>query len=136
MSSLLVEIWLWLVVAALSGLAAGWLLWGRGAERTAAIYRGRIARLRRNWEMVEEQLSTALARISELEDSSSGRTVADPSGSAIPSNDTDVGDPWSNERDMLEATVAGLDQRIQTLETRPLLQNAVVDAPPIDRSRI
>jgi len=63
----LVEIWICLTIAGLMGVLAGWLLWGRRTKRIVASYRGRLAKLRTNWETVEDRLAEALERASALE---------------------------------------------------------------------
>ena len=67
MTFLLAEIWACLSVAALTGVLAGWLVCARRNKRIVATYRGRLARLRANWETVEERLAEALTRASTLE---------------------------------------------------------------------
>ena len=66
MSSLL-EIWMCLSVAALLGVFAGWIVWGRHVDRVVASYRGRLVKLRKNWETVEEALAHELSRRTALE---------------------------------------------------------------------
>ena len=67
MTFLFAEIWACLSVAALMGVLAGWLVSAHRNKRILATYRGRFARLRSNWETVEERLAEALDRASALE---------------------------------------------------------------------
>lgn len=67
MTLLFAEIWACLSVTALTGVLAGWLVCARRNKRIVATYRGRLARLRANWETVEERLAETLNRASTLE---------------------------------------------------------------------
>jgi hypothetical protein len=112
------EIWLCLLAAGLSGVAAGWLVWSRPNERVKAVYRARLAKFRGNWETADEQLDRALARISELERAMVDRETR-PQGS--PRTDSsaepaETRDSFRIEHQLLEATVRGLDERLRSLE--------------------
>jgi hypothetical protein len=127
MNILLAEIWLCLFVSALLGVAAGWLLWGRSNQRLRLYYRGRLAKLRRNWETVEDQLATALARVSELEGLLHERASEASLHLSEPEPSDDV---WEDEARVLETTVRGLEERIRSLETSQALQDESVDSVP------
>jgi predicted nuclease with TOPRIM domain len=60
MTPLLGEIWMCLSLAAVLGVLAGWVVWGRRTDRIVASYSRRLGRLRSNWEAVEERLTDAL----------------------------------------------------------------------------
>ncbi len=59
------EIWLGWILAGILGAVAGWLL--LRTNRLVLSHRRRVARLRENWDTVEERLAEALKRVSELE---------------------------------------------------------------------
>jgi hypothetical protein len=77
MIGILVEIWLCLALAALAGVGAGWLAWGRHSAKVIDSYRARLAKMRRDWEIVDEGLSESLDRASVLE------RAACPEGSSV-----------------------------------------------------
>ena len=134
MNILLAEIWLCLFVSALLGVAAGWLLWGRSNQRLRLYYRGRLKRLRRNWETVEDQLASALARVSELEGLAQERGASEASlhlSEPEPSEDV-----WEEEARVLETTVRGLEERIRSLETSQAPQSEPIESVPISRRRL
>lgn len=59
------EAWIGWAVAGLLGVLTGWLI--LRTRRIIVTYRGRVARVRENWETVEERLADALKRVSRLE---------------------------------------------------------------------
>jgi uncharacterized membrane-anchored protein YhcB (DUF1043 family) len=125
LTNLLAEIWLCLVAAAFLGVVAGWLVWGRSTERIKEAYRRRLVSLRENWEDVEEQLVEALSRASELETALSDRQRDSVQReAALQSILMESEDAWKNERQLLEATVSVLDERVRTLEADHRLQGA------------
>jgi hypothetical protein len=67
MTPLLAEMWMCLSVAALLGVLAGWLVWGRRTARIVASYDRRLDRLRTNWETVEARLAEALQQNSAIQ---------------------------------------------------------------------
>jgi chromosome segregation ATPase len=113
----LLDIWLCLCVAALLGVFAGWIVWGRHVDRVIASYRGRLAKLRRNWETVEDALARELSRTSALE------TERDELRSKIKQSQTVYDsilevkeEAWKEERCALEDAMQKLQDRIATLE--------------------
>jgi chromosome segregation ATPase len=119
MSGLLAEIWVCVSLAALLGVVAGWLVWGRHSQVVLASYRGRLARLRENWETVEEHLTEALDRVSALE-----RELDQTKAELDRSEDTlehmrGKEEVWRDERRSLEDRLRKLDERILDLEPRP-----------------
>ena len=130
MSYLLAEIWLCLILATVLGVAAGWVLWGRPNQRLKLVYRRRLAKLRGNWETVEDQLARSLARVSELE----GVLRDGPAREAPP--DPPVFEPvaihnvWEEEARVLETTVRGLEERIRSLEASQTLSPDSIEPPP------
>lgn len=128
------EIWPCLILAALLGVLAGWLVWGRRTERIIAAYRGRLAKVRRNWETVEEQLAGALERASQLERVCGDRKAEiERSETAFQSILQEKEEAWRNERRLLEATVRRLDERILSLEAGPRIQTRPVELQPEKR---
>jgi hypothetical protein len=128
MSIVLTEIWLCLTVAAILGMATGWLLWGKPNRRLRAVYRRRLARLQGNWEAVEEELAKSLARVAELERAASERTDGDGRGSPSEPDPRETREPVSNEADLLTAAVRGLEERILCLEAGVLTHEGANDA--------
>jgi chromosome segregation ATPase len=127
MTYLVTEIWLCLVLAALMGVLAGWVVWGRRTERRLSVCRGRLARLRRNWETVEDRLAEALEHASELENARRNLEVKlEECEIALHSVLQEREDVFRNERRLLELTVRELKERLfaleagQRIETRPL----------------
>ncbi len=59
------EAWIGWVLAGLLGLLTAWLL--LRTRRMVVSYRGRMVRLRENWDIVEERLADALKRVSKIE---------------------------------------------------------------------
>jgi chromosome segregation ATPase len=126
MTYIVTEIWLCLILACLLGVLASWLVWGRQSERIIAVYRGRLAKLRRNWEAVEEQLAAALERASELEKARGGlQAELDRREIDFQSILQEKEEAWRNKRRLLEAAVRGLDERIRSLEAGQRIQRPV-----------
>jgi chromosome segregation ATPase len=125
------EIWPCLILAALLGVLAGWLVWGRRTERIIAVYRGRLAKVRRNWETVEERLAGALERASQLERVCGDRKAEiERRETAFQSILQEKEEGWRNERRLLEATVRRLDERILSLEAGQRIQTRPVELQP------
>ena len=114
MLSLLVDIWPCLVIAAILGVLAGWFLWGRDLKRVIATYRRRLAKVRGNWETVEERLTHALARASALEIE---RDSIQREWAANQLMMQEREDTWKQERRLLDETVRQLNQRLVVLES-------------------
>lgn len=117
MTSLL-EIWMCLSGAALLGVLAGWLVWGRRTERIVVYYRGRLAKLRRNWETVEEGLAEELKRASVLE-RERDELLSELKRSQIDfeSNHQMKEEAWRDERRRLEDAVQQLQERLIAWES-------------------
>jgi chromosome segregation ATPase len=107
--SLLIDIWPCLAIAALMGVAAGWMVWGRNTNRIVASYRGRLAKVRGNWETVEEQLAQALARSSALQQERD-TLKKEWSESQVTLHERE--EAWKQERRLLDETVRQLNQRL------------------------
>lgn len=135
MTELVAEIWLCLIASALLGVVAGWLIWGRSTERIITEYRWRLARIRGNWETVEEQLVESLSRAAELEralcDRQRENDLRETTQKSILRESEDA---WRKERRLLEATVSGLDEHIRSLEAAPPVQPVQSVQSPIDVS--
>ena len=130
MSYLVAEIWLCLIVATVLGVATGWLLWGRPNQRLKLVYRRRLAKLRGNWETVEEQLARSLARVSELEGVLRDRTAREARPDPPVSEPVAMKDVWEEEARLLETTVRGLEERIRSLEASQTLPPDSIEPPP------
>jgi hypothetical protein len=116
MLNLFVDIWPCLLIAAVLGVFAGWLIWGRETKKIVASYRRRVADARANWEAVEERLTEALARASALEkerDSFRGESAA----TQLTMKEKE--EAFRQERRLLEDTVLQLKQRLRFLESKP-----------------
>jgi hypothetical protein len=113
----LAEIWFCLSVAALLGVLAGWLLWGRRTRRIVASYRRRLDDLRENWEIVEERLAEELERASRLE-MELKREYRALERSRIDVQDVirEKDETWREERLSLEDTLLQLHERILALQ--------------------
>ncbi len=126
MNELVAEIWLCLVVSAILGLVAGWLIWGRSTESIITDYRWRLATVRKNWETVEDQLVESLSRIAELE-----RALGDRQRehglreTGLRSLLQESEEAWKKERRSMEATVSGLDEHLRSLEAAARIQNPI-----------
>jgi hypothetical protein len=116
MLSLLADIWPCVAVAALLGVFAGWFLWGRDMKRVIATHRSRLAKVRGNWETVEERLTQALAHASALERE---RDSIHREWSASQLMMQEREDAWKQERRFLDETVRQLNQRLLVLESKP-----------------
>jgi hypothetical protein len=116
MLSLIADIWPCLAAAAILGVLAGWFLWGREMKRVIATYRRRLAKMRGNWETVEERLTEALAHASALERE---RDSIQKEWTAIQSTMQEREDAWKQERRLLDETVRHLNQRLLVLESKP-----------------
>jgi hypothetical protein len=114
MWTLLADIWPCLIVAALTGVVAGWLLWGRDMKKVVSTYRRRLSKARSNWETVEEQLSQALARATALERE---RDALQKEWTAQQVVLQEREEAWRQERRLLDETVRQLNQRLLVLET-------------------
>ena len=114
MLTLLAEIWPCLIVAAILGVGAGWLLWGRDMKKVVSSYRRRLSRAKANWETVEERLSQALSRASTLERE---RDAIHREWSAQQHVLQEKEEAWKQERRLLDETVRQLNQRLLVLET-------------------
>jgi hypothetical protein len=114
MWTLLADIWPCLIVAALMGVVAGWLLWGRDMKKVVSSYRRRLSKARSNWETVEEQLSHALARATALERE---RDALQKEWTAQQVVLQEREEAWRQERRLLDETVRQLNQRLLVLET-------------------
>ena len=116
MTSLL-EIWMCLSVAALLGVFAGWIVWGRQIDRVIASYRGRLAKLRRNWETVEEALAHELTRRSALETERDQLLSKLKQSRTVYDSILEVKEQaWREERRALEDDLQKYLDRIATLE--------------------
>ena len=129
----LAEIWMCLSVAALLGVLAGWLVWGRRTERIVNSYRRRLATLRENWEAVEERLAEELQRASGRE-SDREREYRELGRSQIDLQDAfrEKDETWREERRSLEETLRQLHERILALHPVPGLpaESRVTDTVP------
>jgi chromosome segregation ATPase len=116
----LLEIWFCLSLAAVLGVLAGWLVWGRRTRRIVAAYRSRLARLQANWETVEERLTEALERAAALE-RERGRREEELERSETESQgiSPDRERTWRDERRSLEDRLRQLNERILALEPTP-----------------
>jgi chromosome segregation ATPase len=114
MLTLLAEIWPCLIAAAILGIAAGWLLWGRDMRKVVSSYRRRLSKARANWENVEERLTQALSRASTLERE---RDAFQKDWSATQLVLQEREEAWKQERRLLDETVRQLNQRLLVLET-------------------
>jgi len=134
----LAEIWMCLSVAALLGVLAGWLVWGRRTQRIVTSYRRRLATLRENWEIVEERLAEELERASGLE-RDGGRVYGELERSQIDLQDVfrERDETWREERRSLEDTLRQLHERILALQPVPGLpaQSRVTDTVQESRSK-
>jgi hypothetical protein len=116
MLNLFVDIWPCVAIAAVLGVFAGWLMWGRETKKIVASYRRRVADARANWEAVEERLTEALARASALEkerDSFRGESAA----TQLTMKERE--EAFRQERRLLEDRVLQLKQRLRFLESKP-----------------
>jgi chromosome segregation ATPase len=116
----LVDVWMCLSVAALLGVFAGWLVWGRHSEKVVASYRARLGKMRRNWETIEHGLAEELKRVSALERKreelvSELQRSRSEFESTLHSNE----EAWRNERRSLEDALKGLRERVIALEGAP-----------------
>jgi hypothetical protein len=127
MSIVLAEIWLCLIVAAILGVATGWLLWGRPNQRLQAVYQRRLAKLRANWEMVEEQLAKSNARVAELENALRDRGERDSASNAPVTIPHETEEPRNDDPGVLVATVRALEERIRSLEAGGLVHETLTE---------
>ncbi len=120
MTHSLAEIWMCLSVAALLGVLAGWLVWGRRTERIVTSYRHRLATLRENWDIVEERLAEELQRASGLERERE-REYGELERSQIDLEDVlrEKDETWREERRSLEDTLRQLHEQILALQPVP-----------------
>ena len=131
MTLLLAEIWICLSVAALTGVLAGWLVSAHRNKRIVATYRGRLARLRTNWETVEERLAEVLERASALErerDLKQAEFVRWQED--LPSVFREKEKAWRDEIRFLEDRLRQLDELIAAAEPSLPAQPSVTDVVP------
>jgi hypothetical protein len=116
----LTEIWVCLSLAAILGVFAGWLVWGRPTRRIVASYRVRLARVQRNWEIVEDRLAEALERAAALERERGLRHAElDRNETELQGNPREKDRSWPDQRRSLEESLRQLDARILALEPAP-----------------
>jgi chromosome segregation ATPase len=116
MLSLYADIWPCVAAAALLGVFAGWLVWGRETKAIVASYRRRVAKARANWEAVEERLTQALAHASALEkEQESFQREWTETQVAMREKE----EAWNHERRLLEDTLRRLNQRLLVVESKP-----------------
>lgn len=106
---LLGEIWVLIALAALIGLIAGWLIWGRRAEAPARLDSGEADRLRRKLAECEAKGRDQAARIATLE-----RDAAAPVVKAMPVPQPAMVTPlMAAEAPLAEALIAARPARLE-----------------------